>query len=106
MMPNIVSTERRRLRISACQLCKISSLKNTQTVKLASLRLSIENWCESRAGYGIEVGLELNLVVVLYETNNMHFPAHVLGAFVRSDHDPSRHDPSRCFEHISEFAKG
>ena len=43
MMPSMVSTERSRLRVSACQLCEISSLKNTQTVELAGMQLSIEN---------------------------------------------------------------
>ena len=37
----------------------------------------------------MRVGLKLNAVVVVYETNSMHFPDHVLCAFVRSDHDPS-----------------
>jgi hypothetical protein len=38
-----VSTERSRLRISACQLCEISSLRNTQPVEFGKLQLSIGN---------------------------------------------------------------
>jgi hypothetical protein len=45
-MPSMVSTERSRLRISACQLWEISSLRNTQPVELPDIYLSIGNYIE------------------------------------------------------------
>jgi hypothetical protein len=41
-----VSTERSRLRINACQLWEISSLRNTQPVESPNTYLSIGNYIE------------------------------------------------------------